>query len=156
MDHERSLVTCEQLISGESIGGGHQVSGPVLADLKQGEVAAFGLSGMSGRLIMAAGGQEVAGRAARGGNRVGFTFADLVDVHAVESGGQNAGGNRIHGDGDVAAGEIESRRGDGLAVWRFQLGGQRFATGRRAARRGTRRPALNRGRGARLGARVLR
>ena len=34
-----------------------------------------------------------------------------MNVQAMETGRQDAGSNRLHGDGDVAVGEVEGRRG---------------------------------------------
>ncbi len=135
VEHQSGLVPCQQLVPGKRIGSGYQVSGAVRTYLKRSQVAAFGLPGVSGRLVVTAGGQEVAGRTAGGSNRVRLTLADLVDVHGVETGRQDSGGNRLDGDSGIAIGEIEGGRGHVPAVSRFQVRGERSGTWRRAGRR---------------------
>ena len=95
----RAVLSLPALVPGKRIGGGHQISGAVRTYLKRSQVAAFGLPGVSGRLVVTARRQEIAGRTAGGSNRVRLTPADLVDVHGVETGRQDSRGNRLHGDG---------------------------------------------------------
>ena len=151
------LAPAEQVLCGERVGGRHQLGGAVLPHLQRREVTAGGMAAVAGHLEMRSGGVEVPGRAAGRGDRVGFALAHRVDVQAVEAGSQLTGGGGLHGDGRIAAGEIEVGGGDRGAVGEFELRGQLlacrfgFTLALTGGRRRRRRPGPDRRRGARLG-----
>src|SRR5271166_7108699 len=90
VNHDRGPLAGQQVLLGERVRRRHQQGAAVLTDLQRGQVTAHGLAGVPRSLVMPTGRQEVARRTTVRRNRVGFTFAHRVDVHAMESGGQRA------------------------------------------------------------------
>src|ERR1700743_3115045 len=130
MDDDRGLLAAEQVLHGEGVGGGHQRAAAVSADLQRGQVTAGRLRRVPGDLEVIAGGQEVAGCAAVGPDRIGLTLADLVDVDAVEPGRELAGAGGGDGDGGIAVAELARRGRDLGAVRRLDVSGDLLRRGR--------------------------
>src|ERR1700730_8473123 len=91
---DRGLLAGQQVVRGEGVGGGHQRSDAVFADLQRGQVTACRMGSVSGHLKVIAGGQKVAGGTAGRADRVGLTLAHLVDVYSVEAGREQANAGR--------------------------------------------------------------
>src|SRR5581483_4334140 len=127
----------KQLVGGDGIGGRRQLRRTVTTHVQGGEVTAGWMRGVPGSLVVPSGRKEVAGLTAGGRHRVGLALADRVDVHAVKARRQDAARCRLDRDRREAAGEIELRSRDRLAVGRRQVCGQLLALALRGGGRRT-------------------